>query len=98
MNGKSVIVIHTKTPYHVLCCALIGDEGGKVCFKMTGACDVQSHSNVRSRAKIEAGIYLRTPRESITHYFLVCNRALFDSHRDAIADFWVDWCPIGPWP
>ena len=98
MDGKSVIVILANTSYRVLCCVLIRAEGGKVCFKMAGTCNVQSHSNVRRLEKIEAGIYLRTPRGSITHYFLVGNKALFDSHRDAIADFWVYWCPIGPWP
>ena len=88
-------MIHTKTLYHVLLIYLIGDEGGKVCFQTAGACDVQPHSNVRLRENLKAGIYLRTPRGSITHYFLVGNKALFDSHRDAIADFWAYWCPIG---
>ena len=66
MHSKTIVVIHTKTSQRVLCCALIGDKGGKVCFHTAGTCDVQSHSIVCRSAKFEASIYFRTSSENIT--------------------------------
>ena len=87
MHGKSFVILHMKTLYRALCCAFIGDEGGKVWFQTAGACNVQSHSKIRRRAKLEASIYFWTPRGNILHCFLVWDVALFDLHRDAIAAF-----------
>ena len=71
----------------MLCCDLVVDKVGKVCFQTVGACDIHSHSNIRRRAKFEAGIYFQTQRENIVHCFPVGNVALFDSHHDSIAAF-----------
>ena len=54
---------------------------------MVGACDVQSHSNVLCQAKLEASIYLQTPRENIAHCFPLGDVALFDLYCDTIAAF-----------
>ena len=74
-------------PYRVLCCDLVVDKVGKVCFQTVGACDIHSHSNIRRRAKFEAGIYFQTQRENIVHCFPVGNVALFDFHCNAITAF-----------
>ena len=56
MHGELVVVLHTDTSYHMLCCALIGEKGGKVCFQKSDSCDIQLHSNVCRQEKFEASI------------------------------------------
>ena len=84
---KLGVMLHTNNSDRALCCAFIGDEGGRVCFQTAGACDVQFHSNDRRRAKLKAGIYFQTPSENIAHCFLVGNVEYFYLHHDTDATF-----------
>ena len=95
---KSVIVLHTNTLYHAFCCALIVEKGGKVCFQTAGTCDFQVCSNILLLKKLEVGIYLHTSRYNISHFSQVSNVALFELHRNTIADFPGILVSIGMWP
>ena len=58
-----------------------------MCFQTAEDFDVQLHSNVRRRAKFEAGIYFRTSRENIAHFSPVYGVTLCDYHCDNITTF-----------
>ena len=60
-RGKSVIVLHDKTLRHLLCCAPIGEEGGKVCLQPIRECKLQAHSAPSRRNPVNDGILFRAP-------------------------------------